>query len=218
MKRLERLSPHHAKLIRHLCGSGVLRSTSLIEAFIAVDRARFVPVQQQDRSYEDTALPIGAGATISQPTTVAFMLELLAPATGQRVLDVGSGSGWQTALLAHVVGAGGHVWAIERVPEVFELGKQNLASLNLPNVTLTLGDGSLGLPAEAPFDRIVVGAGARRFPRALAAQLAVGGRLVVPVGDETQDITLLVRLSANEYDEERYPGFVFVPLVESNHG
>jgi protein-L-isoaspartate(D-aspartate) O-methyltransferase len=217
MRRLDHLSPPHANLVRHLCGSGVLRTPALIDAFIAVDRSRFVPEEVRQRAFEDTALPIGYGATISQPTTVAFMLELLAPAAGHRVLDVGAGSCWQAALLAHVVGDTGKVFAIERVPEVCEMCRRNIGG-SPSNITITLANGSAGLPSEAPFDRIIVGAGAKHLPRALVSQLAVGGRLVVPVGDEVQDVTLVIRLSANEYDEERYPGFVFVPLVEQSHG
>lgn len=214
MNRLDQLNLGHAQLIRHLCGSGVLRSPSLINAFIKADRLKFVTSTYYDSAYLDEALPIGYGATISQPTTVAFMLELLQCQPGQKVLDIGTGSGWKTALLAELVESAGQIFTIERVPELVEQAKKNLSSFAYQNINFIVGDGSKGLSSQAPFDRIVVSAAAKSFPEVLKNQLTVGGRLVLPVGEGVQDIVAVTRLSEDEWDEEKYPGFVFVPLIE----
>lgn len=214
MNRLDQLNPGHAQLLRHLCGSGILRSPSLINAFIKADRLKFVTPTYYNSAYLDEALPIGYGATISQPTTVAFMLELLQCQPGQKVLDIGTGSGWKTALLAELVGEAGQVYTIERVPELSGQAKKNLSAFNYKNINFITGDGSKGLPDIAPFDRIIVSAAAKNFPPSLKYQLTVDGRLVLPVGQGVQDIVAMTRLSEDEWDEEKYPGFVFVPLVE----
>lgn len=215
MERLTCLPSEFAKLIRHLSGSGVLRTPILVQAFIKVDRAKFVPPEAKSQAYADTALAIGFGSTISQPSTVAFMLELLQPRPGQKILEVGTGSGYKTALLSEVVGHKGKVYSMEIKTELEGLAKRNMASYNFQNIELIIGDGSQGLKDQVPFDRIIVAAAARRFPEELREQLAVGGRMVLPIGSEdTQDIMVILRLSDNEYDEERYPGFTFVPLTQ----
>jgi protein-L-isoaspartate(D-aspartate) O-methyltransferase len=157
-------------------------------------------------------LPIGHGQTNSQPLTVAFMLELLKPELGQKILDIGSGSGWTTALLAEIVGTGGQVFGIERVAELEVFGRQNTAKYNFENVKFFCQDGVKGLPNYAPFDRILVSAAAYEIPKELKKQLAVGGRLVIPT--MAQDIRLIEKIGANEFKENIYPGFVFVPLLE----
>ena len=167
------------------------------------------------------------------------MLELLQPEKGDKVLDVGSGSGWTTALLAEIVGPSGQVFAIERIPELKKFGENNVKNYNflsshLPEgediyphlqnqvrqnpqkagVQFLCSDGYEGLPFQAPFDRILVSAAAPKIPRKLAGQLKVGGRLVLPVGKSSQDIIALDKISKKEYKEKRYPGFIFVPLIE----
>jgi len=213
---LNAINPGHAKLIRHLCGSGVLRTPAIIQAFIDIDRARFTPVEYRDHAYEDVTIPLGPGSTLSQPSVVAFMLELLQPRPNNSVLEVGSGSGYQTALLGKLVHPHGKVFAVEVQPNIAALTRSNLEPCKFPHVSCIEGSGVHGIPEHAPFDRIVVGAAATKFPEDLRAQLGVGGRLVVPVGGETQDVVVMMRLSEQEYDEERYPGFSFVPLVGEN--
>ncbi len=213
---LDAVHPDHAKLIRHLCGSGVLRTPAIIQAFIDIDRAKFTPAEHRAHAYEDVSIPLAPGSSMSQPSVVAFMLELLQPRPNNTVLEVGSGSGYQTALLGKLVHPHGKVFAVEVQPNMAELTRSNMEPCKLPHVSCIEGSGAHGIPEHAPFDRVVVGAAASKFPEDLRAQLAVGGRLVVPIGNETQDVVVMMRLSDQEYDEERYPGFSFVPLVGEN--
>jgi len=200
-------------LIHELSSGGYLRSPLLVAAFQTADRAAFVPPEYKTEAYGNYPLPLGHGQTISQPLTVAFMLELLEPKAGEKVLDVGCGSGWQTALLAVAVGENGHVVAIERIPELAALARTNLAPFGFiekGSVKVLEGDGSLGCPAEAPFDKIIAGASAKEIPDAWKAETKVGGRIVAPVGET---VVVLDKVGAEEWKERRYPGFVFVPLV-----
>lgn len=199
----------YSALIEKLISRGVLKTPAIIEAFRNVDRAKFVPEEEQGLAYEDTALPIGYGATISQPYTVAFMLELLAPARGDHVLDVGSGSGWTTALLAHIVGSSGQVLGVEIVPELVGLGRQNLAKFSFSNAEIRQSGKTIGAPKEAPFDKILVSAAGKSISAELINQLASPGRMVIPVE------TAINRVSKDARETVRteiYEGFVFVPL------
>lgn len=198
------------KLIEHLKNTGVLKSVRIEEALRTVDRRHFVPKQYEHESYGDYPLPIGGGQTISQPYTVVFMLELLDVQKGDKVLDVGSGSGWSTALLAYLVGKEGSVIGVERVPELVVYGKQNLAKFNFTNAHITQAGEELGEPAEAPFDRILASAAASEIPEALVKQLKIGGRLVIPV----HNAIVQVDRTAEGQAEKRYEGFEFVPLIE----
>lgn len=155
-------------------------------------------------------LPIGYGQTISQPLTVAFMLELLEPREGDKILDVGSGSGWQEAMLAEIAGEKGKVYAVERIPELKTLGENNAKKYHFKNIEFILGDGSMGLEKESPFDKIIVAAMADEIPEELKRQLKIKGRLVIPAGGS---IWLIVRDDKNKFTEQEFPGFVFVPLV-----
>lgn len=202
------------ELISELERRGYLKNPRIVEAFRKIRREDFLPRELRDAAAINTPLPIGFGQTISQPLTVAFMLELLDPRLGHQLLDVGSGSGWQTALLAELVGPEGHVTAIERIPELRAFGEENVRRYGFQNVEFVTGDGSKGSPRHAPFDRIVVAAASGEIPQALKEQLRVGGRLVIPVGEWMQDIVLLQRLDAGKFTEERHPGFQFVPLIE----
>jgi protein-L-isoaspartate(D-aspartate) O-methyltransferase len=176
-----------------------------------VDRVDFVRLEDRGSTAEDEALPIGYGQTISQPYTVAFMLELLWPRVGEKILDVGSGSGWTTALLAAIVGPKGKVCGVERVPELVGFGRANLAKYTLPQAEILQAGKELGLPEAAPFDRILVSAAAESsVPVRLVAQLKVGGILVMPVGEA---IWCVEKLSGTQTRIEKHPGFVFVPLV-----
>lgn len=198
------------QLVEELVATGWLKTPAIIAAFRAIDRRDFVPDEMKLFAYENRALPIGWGQTISQPLTVAFMLEQLQPAAGQVVLDIGYGSGWQTALLVQVVGPAGRVYAIERVPELAAWGKENVLRTGFQNAQFFCADGSQGLPQVAPFDRIIAAASARMLPAAWGGQLRVGGRLVAPV---RESIVVLARQGSDDFQEQIHHGFAFVPLV-----
>ena len=200
-------------LLADLERDGYLKTPALIEAFRAVDRAHFVPPERAGEAYGNYPLPIGHGQTISQPLTVAFMLELLDARPGERVLDIGAGAGWQTALLSFLVGEQGRVVAVERVPELAALAERNIAGAGLPtpqNVRIVLGDGSRGCAEEAPFDRIVAAAAGDTIPAAWKEQVKIGGRIVAPV---RESIYVLDKTSHDTFEKRQYFGFSFVPLV-----
>jgi protein-L-isoaspartate(D-aspartate) O-methyltransferase len=201
------------ELVNYLVRNGVLKSQRIIDAFLAIDRKKFVMPGHEFEAYGDYPLPIGGGQTISQPWTVAFMLELLNPQPKEKILDVGFGSGWTTALLAYIVGEEGKVYGIEILPSIFEFGKNNIAKFNFIEkkiVELKLGDGSKGWKEYAPFDRILVSAAAKNIPEKLIEQLANNGILVIPDQNGIWKITKI----EDKLEKEYYPGFLFVPLVE----
>ncbi|TSC67192.1 MAG: hypothetical protein CEO19_327 [Parcubacteria group bacterium Gr01-1014_73] len=179
-------------------------------AFEKINRVDFIGPDYQAEADEDYPLPIGFGQTISQPFTVAFMLELLEPQKGDKVLDVGSGSGWTTALLAELVGDMGRVFGVEKIPELVSLGRKNLAKYNFPNAKIIQAGAELGLPSEAPFDKILVSAAAEKIPETLLYQLKAPGLLVLPVKDA---IIQIKKDAAGKIFQKEFPGFVFVPLV-----
>ena len=176
-------------------------------------REAFVPELEQSHAYDDSALPIEAGQTISQPYIVARMTELLRIRAGARVLEIGTGSGYQAAVLALL---GAVVVSIERRPELVETAKARLAAMDLApgSIDVRLGDGSLGDPDGGPWDGIVVTAAAPAIPRELIEQLAIGGRLVIPVGSHyQQDLIVVERIGPNDWRETNDGPVVFVPLV-----
>ena len=197
------------RLIEHLILRGVLKTPRIIEAFESMDRIYFVPDELEFEAYVDAPLPIGNGQTISQPYTVAFMLELLDAKEGDFVLDIGSGSGWTTALLSKIVGDTGEVTGIERVEELVRFGQNNLEKLKLKNCTIEKATETIGKPVEK-FDKILVSASAQDFPEELIGQLNIGGRIVIPIFDA---IYCFEKISEYELDKQVYPGFVFVPLI-----
>lgn len=199
------------RLIQNLIASGVLQTKAIIRAFRRVDRQKFVRPANEKVAYGDFPLPIGFSQTISQPTTVAFMLELLVPQVGDKILDIGSGSGWTTALLADIVGAQGQVFGVEIIPELVAFGQDNLAQFNYPHARIQLAGEELGLPNEAPFDRILVSAAGSRLPRELIAQLKIGGTLVIPIASA---IWRVHKKDAAKIAVQKFPGFAFVPLIE----
>lgn len=205
------------KLINQLINEKYLKSPQIIGAFRKIKRSDFVPkeiIREQGKDFVNeynAPLPIGFGQTISQPLTVAFMLELLQPEEGNNILDIGLGSGWQTAMLCQIVGSEGFVHAIEFISELKEFGENNVGKYKFNNVEFICGDGSMGLANKAPFDRIIAAASAKgEIPQAWKKQLKIGGRLVAPVGNS---IWLLVKKTAKKFEEKEYPGFAFVPLV-----
>lgn len=204
------------RLIEHLVRNGYLTSPSVIQAFRSINRAEFVPEKFVREAEADIPLPIGYGQTISQPATVAIMLELLDARLGQNVLDVGSGSGWTSALLAHIVGKEGRVIALERLPELSQMTRHNVTKFNFVKtgrVKCLVGNGYEGYLAEQPYDRILVSAAAESVPSALTQQLAVGGKMVLPV---RHHLCFIERRGPDEYHQEEFPGFLFVPLVEKS--
>jgi protein-L-isoaspartate(D-aspartate) O-methyltransferase len=197
------------ELVEYLIAHHRLTSPPIIAAFRAIDRQDFVPDNQKEWAYQDQALYIGHDATISQPSTVAFMLEKLKPAVGDKVLDIGAGSGWTTALLAHIVGSSGNVYGVEIIPPLVTFGNNNLLPYDLPHAHIEQATETLGLPTQAPFDKILVSASATDIPDALLLQLRVGGILVIPIQEAIRQIR---KLSDTQIDTHEYPGFVFVPL------
>lgn len=202
--------PSLENLVESLKEEGVLKTPKIIEAFLKIKREDFVI--DKEWAYLDTALPIGFNQTISQPLVVAFMLELLEPKEGEKILDIGSGSGWTTALLAHCVSLKGKVIAIEIIPELKEFGENNVKKYNFIKkgiVKFILGNGKIGYEPEAPYDKILVSASAVSVPEELKKQLKVGGIIVMPIYESIVKIT---KISESEYNQEEYSGFVFVPL------
>jgi protein-L-isoaspartate(D-aspartate) O-methyltransferase len=180
------------------------------QAFKAIPRQNFLPPSVVDEATLDAPLPIGHGQTNSQPYTVRLMLEWLDAQSGDKVLDVGSGSGWTAALLSHIVGPKGKVYAVEKVPELVKFGRQNCERINLSHVEFHQAGDKYGLPGHAPYDRILVSASAHNLPQELLDQLKVGGKMVIPVRETILEIT---KTSHEDYDIKEHPGFVFVPLV-----
>ncbi|HBB36439.1 MAG: L-isoaspartyl protein carboxyl methyltransferase, protein-L-isoaspartate(D-aspartate) O-methyltransferase [Candidatus Moranbacteria bacterium GW2011_GWC1_45_18] len=200
-------------LIRDLVYQGYLKTDRIIDAFSKIRRVDFVPEELESASQANIPLPIGQGQTISQPLTVAFMMEKLGPLPGDKVLDVGSGSGWTTALLAHIVGKKGKVIGMERIKDLCHFGMNNVSKYNLiegGRVKIICTDGTKGYVNEAPYQRILVSASAKEIPREMKKQLAVGGRLVIPVKNS---IWTVEKISEKDFREEEYPGFAFVPLI-----
>ena len=202
-------------LIENLIKEGWLKTPEIISAFRKIKRADFLPGEMKNLAELNEALPIGHGQTISQPLVVAFMLELLEPEKGEKILDVGSGSGWTTALLAEIVGKEGKVTALEFVSDLVEFGKKNIEKYGFRKngvAEFVCADGSKGYEKEAPFDKILASATApARVPSAWKKQLKVGGRIVAPMDSS---IWLLIKKGENEFEQKEYPGFVFVPLIE----
>ncbi len=182
----------------------------VLRAFDLVPRHIFVPEAVRHRAYEDAALPIGFGQTASQPSLQALYLQLLALNPTDKVLEIGTGSGYLTALLAQLAG---NVFSVERVRELSVRARQALDQLRISRVALLVGDGTIGWARFAPYDAILVSAGAPAVPPALVEQLAVGGRMLIPIGDREQQTLTLVRRTENGTVSEPITACVFVPLI-----
>ncbi|MDO9266580.1 MAG: methyltransferase domain-containing protein [Sulfurimonas sp.] len=199
----------NSEMVDYLIDVGALRSNNIIEAFRNVDRADFVADARAADIYEDYPLGIGRGQTISQPRTVAMMLEMLSPKEGQKILDIGSGSGWTTALLAYIAGESGLVIGVERVVELVRFGSANLKKYNFKNAKIIEAGDELGIKSEK-FERILVSAAAEEFPHELKNQLNVGGKIVIPVQNSIYEMT---KDENGELDGVEHYGFTFVPLI-----
>lgn len=211
--------PEYENLINYLIKDGYLKTPLLIDSFRKADRADFVPEEQKDNAYVNAPLAIGFGQTISQPLTVAFMLELLEAKPGEKILDVGAGSGWTCALIASMVAGGknkqGMVVGLEIVPELKDMAEKNLAKYDfIKNGTVQIinADGSKGYKKEAPYDKIFAGAASQGdVPLNWRKQLKIDGRIVAPVGNS---VVLIDKTGNNKYSQKEYFGFSFVPLVK----
>ena len=197
-------------LVDMLIEQGTLRSPEIINAFRSIDRADFVPAESKPYAHMDKPIHIGYQQTISQPTTVAFMLELLGPHRGERILDIGSGSGWTTALLGHIVGSDGYVLGLERIEELVAFGKATTAIYDMPRIEIKKAGATLGDQKSAPFDHILVSASAREFPKELLSQVREKGTIVLPV----RDAIWRIKRVNHEPLIEKYDGYIFVPLIK----
>lgn len=204
--------PSNDELVKYLLTTGALSTPRITKAFLMVDRAEFVTASLQAQAYDDNPLPIGLGQTISQPSTVAFMLELLQPRLNDKILEVGAGSGYVAALLSKIVGKSGLVVAMERHRELTRQIKDNIARYNFKQLKILTADGSKGNQQYAPYDKIIISAAAAEMPKEIMEQLAPKGRMVVPVGRELQSMTLIER-QGDKLVQRSFPGFIFVPLV-----
>lgn len=184
-------------------------SERIRRAFINIPRENFLPSGQKHYADLDVALRIGFGQTNSQPTTVRMMLSWLEPRAGDKILDVGSGSGWTTALLGNIVGPNGKVYGVEKIPQLRKMGKINCQKMNIANVYFHLAGKEYGLPEESPYDRILVSASAPVLPKELLSQLKIGGRMVIPIN---YDILVIDKISDGKFNKTVHPGFIFVPL------
>jgi protein-L-isoaspartate(D-aspartate) O-methyltransferase len=210
--RIEEETVERKTMVRTQIEARGVRNPVVLDAMRSVERHRFVPETERAAAYEDHPLPIGNGQTISQPYIVALMTELLDPKIHHKVLEIGTGSGYQTAVLAEVVG---QVFSIEIVEPLGKQAEQTLKELGYDNVHLRVGDGYRGWPEEAPFDGILVTAAPPHIPQPLIDQLKIGGRMVIPVGESWwgQQLQLLVKNPDGKVEVKRSIGVRFVPMT-----
>jgi protein-L-isoaspartate(D-aspartate) O-methyltransferase len=201
------------KLVDTLIKKGI-KDEGVLKAVGKIPRHLFMDSGFIDHAYQDKAFPIGADQTISQPYTVAFQSELLQIKPGDKILEIGTGSGYQCAVLIEL---GAKVYSIERQQELFKKTSKFLPKIGYRARKLIFGDGYKGLPEEAPFKSIIVTAGAPYVPNPLLSQLEIGGRLVIPVGDDVQIMTLFIRKGPKEFEKHEFGEFRFVPLLEDKN-
>jgi protein-L-isoaspartate(D-aspartate) O-methyltransferase len=202
------------RLVKSLIEEGILKSEEVIKAMLTVPREEFVPAKYRELAYLDTPLSIGCGQTISAPHMVAIMTEALKVTRGNKVLEIGTGSGYQAAIIAEIVKPEGHVWTVEIIPELAKFAEENLRRTSYSSyVTVIVGDGSKGYQDAAPYDRIIVTAAAPKIPEPLINQLKDGGRMVIPVGDAYVQILKIVEKRGGSLRVEDSVPCVFVPLL-----
>jgi protein-L-isoaspartate(D-aspartate) O-methyltransferase len=201
-------------LIESLISRGYLTVPAVIEAMRVVPREEFVPSMLKDEAYADTPLPIGEGQTISAPHMVAIMVEALDLRPGQKVLEVGAGSGYHASVAAQLVAPTGHIYTVERVQSLVDRARENIARAGFDKlITVTLGDGSMGWEENAPYDRIFVACGAPKLPKPLVNQLADGGKMLIPVGGRFYQDLVKIERRGQEMIRTSMGGCVFVPLI-----
>ena len=201
------------QLVKQLEEKGITDKT-VLAAIGKIPRHLFLAEIFENFAYQEMAFPIGSDQTISQPYTVAFQTQLLEIKKGDKVLEIGTGSGYQTAVLCLL---GANVYSIERQNKLFKNASRELPKLGYHPKKMVFGDGYKGLPDAAPFDSIIVTAGAPVIPKALMAQLKIGGRLVIPVGEKEQIMTLLIRKNETQFEKQEFGDFKFVPLLENKN-
>jgi protein-L-isoaspartate(D-aspartate) O-methyltransferase len=201
------------QLVKLLQEKGIV-DKNVLNAINKIPRHLFLNSSFEDYAYQDKAFPIGAGQTISQPYTVALQSQLLEIKKDHKILEIGTGSGYQTAVLCLM---GAKVFSVERQNELFKQTSALLPKLGIRPKHLSFGDGYKGLPNHAPFDSIIVTAGAPTIPKPLMAQLKIGGRLVIPVGDKNQIMTMLIRKNETQFEKHEFGDFKFVPLLEDKN-
>ena len=200
------------KLINHWISSGTIKDKKVIESFKKIPREIFMKKENQDEAYGDYPLPIGEGQTISQPTTVMLMTEALELKEGDKVLEVGTGSGYQAAIIANIVGYKGEIISTEIIKDLAEFAKNNIEKLKLKNVRIINLDGSKGWEEEAPYDKIIITAACPEIPKPLIKQLKEGGIIVAPVGNMNEQFMIKGVKKNNKLIEENLGQFMFVPL------
>ena len=213
MKDTTRHQGKRRLLVKEVATKGIT-DQGILDALMKIPRHFFMDSSFEDHAYQDKAFPIAANQTISQPYTVAFQTQLLELKKGQTVLEIGTGSGYQTAVLCEL---GAKVYTIERQRELFKKTKVFLSKLGYRPKRLSFGDGYKGLPDYAPYDRILVTAGAPFIPKGLLTQLKIGGRMVIPVGDHSQVMTLVIRKDETTFEKKELGEFRFVPMLEDKN-
>lgn len=208
------------KMVNRLSESGYIKTKKVRKAMEAVPREEFIPASNRPYAYLDQPLPIGEGQTISAPHMVAMICEILELEEGMKILEIGTGFGYNAAVVAQIVGKKGHVYSIERINSLAETAKDNFQRTGLgENITVVVGDGTNGYPEEAPFDRIYGTASAPALPEPLRDQLKIGGIMLIPVGEQHyfQDLVYIKRESEDKYERKSIGGVAFVPMI-GEHG
>jgi len=211
------LEAENERLIEHIKSIGYLKSKEVEEALRKIQRHLFVPKKLRYLAYRDTPLSIGYNQTISQPSTVVAMTEALGVKKDQKILEIGTGSGWQAAILSYLVGEKGFIYTVEVVEELAEFAKSNIKKLGIKNIEVLIKDGSLGLKEKAPFDRIIVTAAAPDIPEPYIEQLKINGILVIPVGNLYLQKMHVIKKLRDEVKKKNIGNFMFVPLI-GKHG
>jgi protein-L-isoaspartate(D-aspartate) O-methyltransferase len=206
-------------LVEKLYNHGYIKTEKVKEAMLKVPREEFMPPENSSYAYLDRPFPIGKGQTISAPHMVAIIAEKLELTDGMNILEIGTGFGYNAAVVAEIVGKEGHVFTIERIPALVEKSKENLNKTGyFDRVTVIEGDGTMGYPDKAPYDRVYGTASAPKIPEPLKKQLKIGGKLIIPMGsDYYQELVSVKRISPDEYQTLNLGGVVFVPMI-GKHG